>query len=57
MVSLGNGKGVVIAKYLNQATMDAATGRASQAFNQMITAGAIDEDSIHAHTEDVLKSF
>ena len=29
MVSYGNGKGLLIAKYLNQATMDAATGRAS----------------------------
>ena len=37
LVSYGNGKGVVIAKYPDQATMDAASETAKQAFGKMIT--------------------
>jgi hypothetical protein len=57
MVSYGNGKGVVVAKYSDQATMEAATEIAKQAFGKMIDAGVIDGDSVHAHTGEVIKSF
>ena len=57
MVSYGNGKGVVIAKYPDQATMDAATDTAKKAFGDMIDAGAVDADSVHPHTGEVFNSF
>ena len=57
LVSYGNGKGVVIAKYPDQASMDAATDTARQAFADMVEAGLIDGDSIHPHTGDVFASF
>ena len=57
IVSYGNGKGVVIAKYPNQAAMEAATETAKQVFGKMIEAGFIDGDSIHPHAGEVLKSF
>jgi|TARA_B100000809_G_C15024006_1_gene489483 phosphosulfolactate synthase (CoM biosynthesis protein A) len=56
-VSYGNGKGVVIAKYPDQATMDAASDAAKEAFGKMIEAGAVDGDSVHPHTGVVFKSF
>ena len=57
MVSYGNGKGVVIAKYPDQATMDAATETAKKAFGDMIDAGVVDADSVHPHTGEVFNSF
>ena len=57
VVSYGNGKGVVIAKYPDQATMDAASETARKAFGDMIEAGAIDGDSVHPHTGEVFNSF
>ena len=57
MVSYGNGKGVVIARYPDQATMDAASDTAKQVFGKMIEAGVVDGDSVHPHTGDVYKSF
>jgi hypothetical protein len=57
IVSYGNGKGVVIAKYPDQATMDAAAETARKAFADMIAAGAIDGDSVHPHTGEVINSF
>lgn len=57
LVSYGNGKGVVLAKYPDQATMDAATETAQQAFRTMIEAGAIEDESVHAHAGEVFKSF
>jgi 20S proteasome alpha/beta subunit len=57
LVSYGNGKGVVIARYPDQATMDAAADTARKAFADMIAAGAIDGDSVHPHTGDVINSF
>jgi len=57
MVSYGNGKGVVIARYPDQAAMDAAADTASKAFADMIAAGAIDGDSVHPHTGEVFNSF
>ena len=57
LVSYGNGKGVVIAKYPDQATMDAASETAKQAFDKMIEEGVVDEGSVHPHTGNVFKSF
>jgi hypothetical protein len=57
IVSYGNGKGVVIARYPDQATMEAAGNSARKAFADMIAAGAIDGDSVHPHTGEVINSF
>ena len=57
VVDYGNGKGVVLAKYADQATMDAATETANMAFGKMIEAGVIDGDSIHPHVGEVVQSF
>ena len=57
LVSYGNGKGVVIARYPDQATMDAASDMAKMVFGQMIDAGAVDGDAIHPHTGEVFNSF
>ena len=57
LVSYGNGKGVVIARYPDQATMDAASEWAKQAFGKMIEEGVVDGDSVHPHTGTVFKSF
>ena len=57
LVSYGNGKGVVIAKYPDEATMDAASELAKQAFAEMIEEGVVDGDSVHPHTGTVFKSF
>ncbi len=42
LVSYGNGKGVVIAKYPDKATMDAASELGKPAFGKMIEAGVVD---------------
>jgi hypothetical protein len=57
LVSYGNGKGVVIARYPDQASMDAATDTARNAFGEMVDAGLVDGDSIHPHTGEVFASF
>ena len=57
MVSYGNGKGVIIAKYPTKEKMEAATETAKMAFAKMVDAGAIDGDSIHPHAGEVLQSF
>jgi len=57
LVSYENGKGVVIAKYPDQATMDEASDAAKEAFSKMIDAGVVDGDSVHPHTGVVFKSF
>ncbi|MGK0269418.1 MAG: hypothetical protein ACI88H_000049 [Cocleimonas sp.] len=57
LVSYGNGKGVVLARYPDQATMDAAADTAKMAFGKMVEAGAIDGDAIHPHTGEVINSF
>ena len=57
LVSYGNGKGVVIARYPDQAALEAATEIAKNAFGKMIKAGVIDSDSVHAHSGEVFKSF
>jgi len=57
LVSYGNGKGVVIARYPDQATMDAASDMAKMVFGKMVEAGAVDGDAIHPHTGEVFNSF
>jgi hypothetical protein len=57
LVSYGNGKGVVIARYPDQATMDAASDTAKKAFGDLIAAGLVDGDSVHPHTGEVFNSF
>ena len=57
IVSYGNGKGVVLARYPDQAAMDAAADTAKMVFGKMIEAGAVDGDAIHPHTGEVLHSF
>jgi hypothetical protein len=57
LVSYGNGKGVVIAKYPDQATMEAASETAKKAFADMIEAGIVDGDSVHPHVGEVINSF
>ena len=57
IVSYGNGKGVVIARYPDEATMEAASDVARKAFGDMIAAGVIAGDSVHPHTGEVFISF
>ena len=57
LISYGNGKGVVIAKYPDQATMDAASQVASNAFADMMSDGVVDADSVHPHVGEVFNSF
>jgi hypothetical protein len=57
VISYGNGKGVVIAKYSDQAAMDAASDTAKKAFGGLVEAGLVDGDSIHPHTGEVVQSF
>ena len=57
LISYGNGKGVVIAKYPDQAAMDAASDTAKKVFAHLIEAGIVDGDSVHPHTGDVFNSF
>jgi hypothetical protein len=57
LVSYGNGKGVVLAKYADQASMDSATDTARKLFADMVEAGLVDGDSIHPHAGEVFASF
>jgi len=57
VVSLGDGKGMVVAKYATQAIMDAAMDANKTAFGKMVAAGAIDGASISGQSGDVVFSF
>jgi hypothetical protein len=57
MVSYGNGKGVVLARYPDQATMDAAADTIKMVLGKMIDAGVVDGDAIHPHAGVVINSF
>ena len=57
LVSYGNGKGVVIAKYPDKTTMDAASELGKPASGKMIEAGVVDGGSVHPQTGIVFKSF
>ncbi len=54
IVSLGEGKGLVIAKYATQAIMETATDVHKKAFGAMISSGHINGDSISAQTGEVI---
>jgi hypothetical protein len=57
IVSYGNGKGVVLAKYPDQASMDAASETSKAVFASMVEAGIVEGDSIHPHAGEVINSF
>lgn len=57
LVSYGNGKGVVLARYPDQATLDAASDTAKMMFDKMVEAGVVDGDAIHPHMGEVFNSF
>ena len=50
-------EGVVLARYPDQATMDAAEATIKMVFGKMIEGGVVDGDAIHPHTGVVLNSF
>lgn len=54
IVSVGDGKGLVIAKYATQAVMEAATSVQEKAFGSMIAAGHINGDSISGQSGEVI---
>ena len=51
------GEMVVIARYPDESTMEAATATAQDAFGQMITQGAADSSSIDQWNGKVIMSF
>jgi len=51
------GNGVVVAKYPDTATMEAATVTAQKVFGQMVAGGVMDGDSIDIWTGDVVNSM
>ena len=52
-----DGNMVVVARYPNVSTMEAATATAQDAFGQMITQGAADGSSIDQWNGEVVMSF
>jgi hypothetical protein len=57
VVSVGDGKGFVVAKYTTQALMEAATDINKQAFGKMIVAGVVNTGSISGQSGEVVFSF
>lgn len=57
IVSYGNGKGVVLARYPDNNTKEAAADTIKMVFDKMIDAGVVDGDAIHPHAGDVINSF
>ena len=57
LVSYGNGKGVVLARYPDEATKEAASETIEMVFGKLVEAGAMDGDAIHPHAGDVFNSF
>jgi len=53
----GDGNGVVVAKYPDAATMEAATATAQKVFGQMVAGGVMDGDSISIWTGDLVNSM
>jgi len=56
-VSYNNGKGVVLARYPDEAAKEAASETVQMAFDKLIEAGAMDGEAIHPHAGDVVNSF
>ena len=48
---------IIVARYPNESTMEAATATAQEAFGQMITRGAVDGSSIDQWIGHVTTSF
>ena len=57
VISVGEGKGYVVAKYPTQTHMEAATNVNKQAFGKMIVAGLIKAGSISGQSGEVIFSF
>mgnify|MGYP001818221099 CR=1 FL=1 len=57
IVSVGDGKALVIAKYATQAEMEAATAINKQVFGKMIEAGVVNGDGIGMQSGEVIFSF
>ena len=57
VVSVGDGKGFVVAKYPTQALMEAATDFNNQAVGKMIVAGRVNAGSIGGQSGEVVFSF
>lgn len=57
IVSVGDGKGLVVAKYATEAAMVAATEINKQVFGQMIAAELIDGSSVNGQSGEVVFSF
>lgn len=56
-VSYGNGKGVVLARYPDEETKDAASDTAKMMFDKMVEAGVVDGDAIHPHAGEVFQTI
>jgi len=57
VISVGDDKGMVIAKYANQELMEAATDINKAAFGKMIAASLVNADSISGRSGEVTFSF
>jgi len=57
VISVGDGKCIVIAKFANQAQMEASTEINNAAFGKMIAAGLVNADSIIRRSGEVVFSF
>ena len=57
VVSVGEGKGLVVAKYASQALMEAGADVNKHAFAKMIEAGLVDGASIGRQSGDTVFSF
>jgi hypothetical protein len=57
IISVGDDKGMVIAKYANQELMEAATDINKAAFGKMIAASLVNADSISGRSGEVTFSF
>ena len=57
IVDMGDGNGLVIAKYADEAAMEAATETARSAFGELVQSGDINGDSIQPASGSVINSF
>ena len=57
IVDMGGGNGLVVARYADEASMNAATETAQNAFGQLVASGDINGDSIEPASGSVVNSF
>lgn len=57
IVSVGDSKGLVVAKYATEALMHAATSINKESFGKMVAAGIVDGGSISGQSGEVVFSF